>query len=186
MRKLPEYYENPIDNFFFKFIPNTSELFDKFTPNFITTLSFINGLAMLYYFKNKNTTLAIINLILSFYFDMLDGYHARRKKMFSKFGDYFDHISDVIIFILFIILLKDYYNHKHFTHIIIGFIILAILMQLHLTLQEIYFGKKQTAFLNFFNINNKKYIKFLPISRFFGCGTFHLFWIIVIYYLTNK
>ena len=35
-------------------------------------------------------------MILSCFFDNLDGHHARKYKLVSKFGDMLDHIGDIV------------------------------------------------------------------------------------------
>ena len=85
-----------------------------FIPNHLTTLSFIFQL------------LAVSNLIqgfkysfsffyfLGYYFDCIDGPMARKYNMVTKFGDWYDHFTDITCFILtnYIFVLKLHiYNY---------------------------------------------------------------------------
>ena len=45
---------------------------------------------------NKQCKLAAIFYIISYFFDCMDGCYARKYKMTSKFGDYYEHIVDWI------------------------------------------------------------------------------------------
>jgi len=54
MRKLPQKYHNFIDNIILYFVPYQSYKLDNYSPNFITTLSFITGLLSIYNYYNNN------------------------------------------------------------------------------------------------------------------------------------
>jgi hypothetical protein len=63
-----------------------------FTPNGITTLSLIFGIASAYYlYKGKIYMFALLYTI-SYFFDVMDGHFARKYKMVSKGGDYYDNV----------------------------------------------------------------------------------------------
>ena len=47
-------------------------------------------------------------MTLSYFFDCMDGNFARTYKMQTKFGDYYDHIKDVIIMLIFALILFIY------------------------------------------------------------------------------
>ena len=96
-RKLKIEDENPIDNFVYDIVEILDPIFYRlnFTPNIITTLSLLTGLLSGYYFY-KNNYICIPLWIISYILDCSDGYFARKYKMTSKFGDYYDHISDFI------------------------------------------------------------------------------------------
>ena len=183
MKKLPSYYENPIDNIIYKFIAPTSHQLDCLTPNFITLLSFISGLLSMYYYKNNNVEYSTILFFISYFFDVLDGFHARRKNICSTFGSYFDHISDLVIsFIFLFITYQKYKDYKYFYHICGTTLISVIIMYLHLSLRELYHEKDNSIFLNVFNLKNKESIKYLSFTRYFGTGTFMLLYCIIIFY----
>lgn len=183
MRKLPEYYENPVDNIIYKFVPQQSQLLDKFSPNFITSITVVLSSLGIYFFIKKQYELAAICYLLSYFYDCVDGYHARRKKMESKFGDYYDHITDLGFNFAFIYLIyQKYKENKNFKYFQIAFIVYFILMYSHLSLQEIYYGKDLSPFLNIFNLKNKNLTCYLKYARYFGTGTYNLIFTLIIFF----
>lgn len=73
-----------------------------FTPNGLTTLGFISSIMFFVYFNKSNLLLTLVFLVLRWYFDYADGMLARKYKLTSKFGDYYDHITDWIFYFGFI------------------------------------------------------------------------------------
>ncbi len=72
-------------------------------PNTITTISNIFGiLSIIFLYKNNYIVFFICSLIRQV-LDALDGYVARKYKIFSKWGDTYDHVSDVIVYTLIIL-----------------------------------------------------------------------------------
>ena len=49
--------------------------------------------------------MSIVFLLLRMYFDYIDVLYARKYDIETKFGDYYDHFSDLTFFILFTIIL---------------------------------------------------------------------------------
>jgi hypothetical protein len=129
MKKIPENLENPIDNFLYNISNKLSPYFKQlnFTPNMITTLSNIFCLIAIYFITKKQFILAGILYIISYYFDCMDGFYARKYNMSSKFGKYYDSISDIIKLILILFFIRKYLTINR----IIIFIILGILYYLH-------------------------------------------------------
>ena len=80
------------------------------TPNHLTTGSIISSILSAFYLYKNTKSLAIIFLILSYIFDCSDGLYARKYKMVSKFGDYYDHISDLVQYSLYAYILFNKYN----------------------------------------------------------------------------
>ena len=74
--------------------------------------------------------------MISQVFDVFDGYLARKYSMSSKFGDYFDHISDTIKTILLFYILFIKYDLGHSKILIVIFIILLILLLTFVGYQE--------------------------------------------------
>jgi phosphatidylglycerophosphate synthase len=113
MSKLPNNLNNPWDNVMMSLCDKLCPLFKSlnFTPNMLTTLSLITGLGSVYFFNIKNYNLSSLLFIVSYFFDCIDGYYARKYNMVSKFGDYYDHTKDVIVTSLIIfIIVKKYWN----------------------------------------------------------------------------
>ena len=143
----------------------------------VTTLSLITGIISAYMIHKKNYKIAGILFFIAYYFDCVDGKLARKYNMTSKFGDYYDHISDIIKFLLIMyVLYKD--NYTRFKNFSIIIILLVILCLFHLGCQQGIYndtGKesesptldvlKPSKESSLLNINNTKY---------FGCGTFYI------------
>lgn len=176
MRKIDSTLDNPIDNFFIYLAELSSPFLYKtgHTPNIITTYSFISGLASLYFlYLDKRMEFAFF-FILNYVFDCIDGHFARRYDMITEFGDFYDHVTDILIPLGVIIILSfKYYKQRTFPRlsVILLLTILSFMTMVH-------FGCQQK------NIPNKKidelldtFIPFCPkkeqitITRFFGSGS---------------
>ena len=188
MKKLPNQYDDYFDNYLSYLSGLLSPTFKKlkFTPNLITTLSLITGIISIILLYQYNILGFIIFFILSYFFDVMDGFFARKYNMISKFGDYYDHIKDYIVFILFIIILIKKYNIFDNPIIILIYLILFIGMFFQYSCQEKYFAKKQKINVSFGKI--KKYCftkpeKIMRISRYLSSGTLIIFNCIVVIYL---
>jgi phosphatidylglycerophosphate synthase len=177
VNKLPDNLDNPIDIFLYKIIDTHLEFYYKnnFTPNKITTLSLISGLLSGYAFYKDQYIISGLLFLLSYYFDCTDGKFARKYNMVSKFGDIYDHISDVTK--VGVLILVMYYKSKKnldkkFKKIIIPVTILYILLTLFLECQEKIYNKKESEIILQFNVftldqckNNIKYLRyFSPVT----------------------
>ena len=196
MRKIPTQFENPIDNVIILHIDSIQSYFFKlgFTPNILTTISLLCHLCSMYFLVNNKEYYAIYSVIffaLSYYFDCFDGHFARSYNMTSKFGDYYDHISDWFKVALFVWLICAYF--KPYCYVSLLFIFtFAFLSVFHLSCQEHYYGKygsdtlhllKYVCPSNYFNIHINDCLKF---TRYIGCGTYCLIAILVIIYLKTR
>ena len=99
------YKEGFVDSIISLISEKTLPKFKKinFTPNGITTLSLIFGLLSVFLFYKKHYYSAALSYFISYIFDCTDGMYARKYNMVTKFGDYYDHIKDVIVYILLIV-----------------------------------------------------------------------------------
>lgn len=191
MRKLPKEYENPIDNLIYELVEFIAPYFKKLNiiPNQITTTGNIFGVMGIYkLYKNFFFTSALYYFI-RYIFDCLDGYYARKYNLVTKFGDYYDHISDVIISIIYIIFMFSK-NKILMTYFSITFIPLFLLMNLHLYYQEYYYKN----YIESETLQSIKYIipnsvkpinqedleRKLLFSRWFGSGTITIIMILFI------
>lgn len=180
-RKLPRNLENPIDNYLIDLCEKCNPLFNKlkFTPNTLTTLSLFTGLFSILFYLESQYILSALLLFVSYWFDCTDGNYARTYKMVTKFGDYYDHVKDIMIyFTIFGIFLFDSKVNliiKYFYFIVIVFFF--ILMSLHMSCQEDYYKhqnqpKSETLdYMKSFHSNIDA--SYLTYTRFFGCGTFY-------------
>tara|TARA_B100000524_G_scaffold269206_1_gene147987 strand:- start:2597 stop:3193 length:597 start_codon:yes stop_codon:yes gene_type:complete len=183
-RKIPEQLENPIDNFFIEIATILNPYFYTlgFNPNGITTLSLIFGLLTCGFYRYNYYILASILLIVSYFFDIMDGNFARKYDMQSKFGDYYDHIKDItVLFILSILIITNNKIPLYFKllGLFIGLLFL-ICTVVHLGCIEKYVMKKKKdsniqssqCLLIFSELSKLKNIKIL---RHFACGTANIY-----------
>ena len=189
MSKIHSNMENPIDIYLLRICEKVAPTFKKFkfTPNEITVIGTIFGVIGCYFIWKNKPIIAILLLWISYFFDCLDGYYARRYNMCTKLGDYFDHIRDILLHILITSLLymklKTVQQRCVFISIVVVFI---FLMTMHLGCQEKNSGNKD--FNDSLKVTevlcpNPDYIKY---TRFFGCGTYNIVIIaFLIYYICN-
>ena len=172
MRKISKEHENPIDNILIDISELLSPLFYKlnFTPNMITTLSLITGLISIHFLKIKQYRLSAILYFISYFFDCMDGFYARKYNMVSKFGDYYDHIKDVFISIILIYLILK--NQKNIKCKIILLVIFNFLSMIQLGCQERLYDKDESDSLSFTKYLCPNPMSTIKWSRYFGCGTF--------------
>ncbi len=199
MRKLSTKYENPIDNFLYIYVEILAPYMNKLniSPNMITTLGnicWIYGCYLVY--KDNNFLFGGLLFAVSYFFDCLDGYVARKYKQISIFGDYYDHISDVTRAITFTLLLY-YKNKKLFMKLMPIIILLSIPLCMHLYLQEKIHGKKNDSptlsliekivppYFKTYTVSDTK--KLLTFTRWGGGGTWNLlFSLFIIYFGFHK
>jgi phosphatidylglycerophosphate synthase len=192
MRKVESTYENPLDNILYYISEYTSPYAYSLnlTPNILTTISIIFVVICVYLLLNKRYYLASLMYLIAYYFDCMDGFFARKYKMYSKFGDYYDHISDIFKNISVLYTLY-YINSKKFFYYIPIIILSTILYNIHLGCQEIYYGKNESETLSILKkicpIKNKEdkqsAANVMIYTRFFASGTnILLMMIFIIYY----
>ena len=191
MRKIDEKYENPIDHIFLLISESLCPIFYSlnFNANGITTLSLIFGLISIYYLYTGKVIMFMISYIISYFFDCMDGHYARKYGCITTFGDYYDHIKDMLIFIGILITIFLKYKLSVKTIIVCSIIlcILSILMLAHIGCQEKIYSSDESPSLN-------KLIKLCPndptesikYTRYFGIGTYNIIILIIIYIICNK
>lgn len=187
MSKLPQEHENIIDHQLISLCEYISEPIHNLgiTPNMITTLSTIIGLGASYFLYHNKIPHFISCIILYYFGDCLDGHIARKYNQETKFGDFYDHARDLLVFtILFYISYKKYKTvicHK----IIIAMIIMFFILQIHVGCQQKIFDKDNIESLSAL----KKlctYDDMIVYTRHFGCGTFMTFTVIMILFMHYK
>ena len=183
--KFPPEYENPIDNLI---INNGKLLYPiyrklNFTPNHLTFISMVTGISSVYLFYKKNFIVSAVLFFTSYCFDVFDGNYARTYDMITVFGDYFDHIKDLIVNISLIIVFLCYSKITHNIILITITLFLFVTMFLHLGCQEVFVKKYkpkkyQSEYLSVFgNICTKFGIEdYSNQLKWFGCGTY-IMWI---------
>ncbi len=192
MRKILKEYDNPLDNYFIELSEITTPYAYSIgmNPNMITTLSNIACIITILLLLNANYYMAAFFLLVSYYFDCMDGHMARKYDMVTIFGDYYDHISDSLK--IFAVLITLYcINKEKFIKVIPIIILLFILMSVHLGCQELLYNSNESITLEptklLCPVNNNSsddVVKnTLYSTKYFGCGTFFLgLALIIIYY----
>ena len=169
-------HENPIDNLLDVACENVSSYVKMMdlTPNDITTISLIFGVLSYFYLLDDSFVIASILFFIAYFFDCLDGFYAKKYKMESESGDYYDHVSDItkLVLIGYALYIKKNYLFNTTNIFIISLLVLLMLMHIGCR-EEIYNTDNSTSTLAIFKnmCKNKENIKY---TRFFGSGTFIL------------
>jgi len=184
-RKIDSSIECPIDNFLYIIVEILDPIFYKlkFTPNMITTLSLISGLYSVVLLNNNNIYLSSIFYMIAYLFDHLDGYYARNHNMCTVFGDYYDHITDVIQFILIIYVMYKK-NRRYLMKNLPIIILIGILFLIDMGCTEHHYEGNESKSLSLLKKSciNKELIHY---TKFFGCGTFQLYIAYLIFTINN-
>lgn len=98
MRKVPAHLENPIDDVLLHVAEAICPFFHAtgHSPNMITFYSCVTGAYALLALHRRQFPQFGAAWAASYFLDCLDGHYARKYKMVTVFGDYFDHISDAV------------------------------------------------------------------------------------------
>jgi phosphatidylglycerophosphate synthase len=112
MHKLEADKEGPIDRMFLQITEWITPFFHKtgHTPNLITTYSLVMGLGAAYYLWKGSIGIFAALFLGSYLFDCVDGYMARRYHQVTVFGDYYDHASDILKFLVTLYVFTQKYS----------------------------------------------------------------------------
>ena len=194
MSKIPTELKNPIDNFNIWISDSIFPLFKylNFTPNTVTSISFVLGLLAIYSYQRNDYTKSAIYFMMSYIFDVFDGHYARKYDMVTNFGDMYDHATDCIIFIpMAWMIYKKYSKLKDWKRYLpYGYIILIILSIFNIGCQEVYYNKNRNDGNKFLHMTRQfcpgstkeEIANILKIFRFGGAGTAYLYMSILIFY----
>lgn len=138
-RKIEAQYENPVDNAFIALSDAVAPMFKRlnFTPNGLTTLSAVFWGGAVYNLYNRETTEFTVYALLGYFFDVMDGYYARKYKMTSEAGDKYDHYKDVAVSLAIVYVLYSQYDLLDFPTLVIVLMALYFLMLVYLGCQEV-------------------------------------------------
>lgn len=186
MRKLPPHLECPMDNLVYIPVENAAPVFHKYgiTPNQITTLSNVFGIGAAYSIYNRRFGLGALCFALAYMFDCLDGYVARKYNMVTKFGDMYDHVSDIFKIIITLLALYSV-NSKRFSLIFPIYVVLFLCQLVHFGCQEQFYDEPESETLDLLIplCPAKNLEDWMEYTRYFGCGTSmaFLFFVILFY-----
>ena len=189
MRKIPCDLENPIDDLLLNISERLCPFFYKtgHTPNMITTYSLIMGVLSCYFLWKGQVVLFGICYAVSYFFDCMDGHFARKYHMETEFGDMYDHIKDISIYLILIIVIYMKCSKNITIPIVLLFLVFTYFMGMHMGCQQKNCTKDEenpdhSKFLNRARslCPNKDAIKW---TRYFGAGSYTLFLILIISYI---
>ena len=193
VNKLSDDIECPLDVQLYKFINTHLHLYFNigFTPNMITTLSILFGLLAAYQIMQKKCKSAAAMVLLSYYFDCVDGKLARKYNMVTKFGDIYDHVGDLVkvvaIFAALIVGTKKI-KKKQWIYLSL-FLVLTIIQFLHLGYQEAIYNKSEESIVlqlwqKIVAFDDKPH-ETIHFTKYFGCGTWYLCFALLIIFWCN-
>jgi phosphatidylglycerophosphate synthase len=190
VNKLEDKNENIFDIQIFNFIDTHLYIYKKLglTPNMITTLSLISGLCSGYMIYIKKYKIAGILFLIAYYFDCVDGKFARKYNMVTKFGDYYDHFSDILKFVLVIFLLYKDNTIKFKTYGLIIFLIIFLCIYQISCQQSIYEDntkESESPTLDYFKPNKESCLVNIHNTKYFGCGTAFIIISLIIFFWNN-
>lgn len=181
--KLNDTHENPFDSILLK----TSEQALPFmrhtnhTPNVITSYSFLCGLGSVWCLYQGLVIPFTVLYLLAYFFDCMDGQYARRYGMVSKFGDTYDHLTDIVVtFAIFFVAYKRYSRN----HLLVVSCVIAVSgmgMLMHVGCQQLQTKKPNTdrETIDIFKCLCLKK-EWIRVTRYLGTGTFTLTLVLVI------
>jgi len=155
VNKIPDHLDNPIDNIIYSHIDKYLNLYKKIglTPNLLTTISLLSGLTSVYLVHKDNYIIGSLFWFIAYYYDCADGKMARKFKMTSKFGDLYDHSSDIFKHILMFYVL---YNKLHCKSKNIKYLLIIVLIVIFLlTLAQLGCQEKLTREMKETNIKSE-------------------------------
>lgn len=188
-RKVDASIENPIDNIMINISEWLSPYFRKmnYTPNGITTVSLIFGIASLYNLYHHNVYQFAIYFILAHLFDCMDGYYARKYHMVSDTGDKYDHIKDLIIVISFVLIMYKQYNVTDFPVLLLVVCVMAVLSIMSVNCHEKITHKDHKSdtlkVFDFVTPDKEKCLTYTNYLKYFGPGTLVLVVVAAVIYI---
>lgn len=187
-RKIRQHYENPIDNVIISFCEYTNPYFKnlKVTPNLLTTFSLIFGLCSSYAIYKTYFAIGAILFFIAYVFDCMDGNYARTYDMVTPFGDWYDHISDTIKFVIliFVILFHTNISKNLKVTFISVFTFLQISVLLHMGCQERIYDSMDNETITSLKFTKKfcPNVDLIKYTRYIGVGTMILCIVCFLFY----
>jgi phosphatidylglycerophosphate synthase len=190
-KKIPNHLDDPFDNIMNGLCDKLAPWFKQtgHTPNTITTYSLITGLLACYALYKNAIVPFLVLFVISYFFDCFDGYFARRYGMTSKFGDFYDHIKDAVVYIILIFIIFKKYRSVITPANVVIIAVLFILFTIHMGCQQTYYkhlnkdAQSETIDAYQKMCRDKDDLKY---TRFFGPGMMILFSAILIVWIWYK
>ena len=188
VNKLPVDLESPIDIKIYEQIDHTLPTYNKmnFSPNTLTTISFLFGLSGVYAAYKDYFMTAGILFFIAYYYDCVDGKYARKYNQVTKFGDYYDHVADftkfgLMFYVLYFKLQSKSVKTK--TILISILVILLILAVLQFGCQEYLYGEGESPTLAWTKkfVKKSKCNKQVSYTKYFSITTFAIYVCIVLF-----
>lgn len=185
-KKISDKFENPIDILFIRICEKLNTIWFKLKliPNHLTLFSLLLALIAIHFIYKDYFTIGAILYLMAYFFDCADGNYARKYNMVTKFGDFFEHISDLLkIVLLFIYIYNSDIKYNYKIIFLIIFIFIGIITGIQIGCQEKIYDKSEnitdSSFLTIF----KKMCfdtKYIHITKYLSCGTLQMFFFIFI------
>lgn len=165
--------ENPFDNIILRFAERVNPTLVALgaTPNLLTSFSLIFGIAAAVYIYWGWFVTGAVFFFIAYVFDCMDGNMARAFDMVTRFGDFYDHATDMIQGVCFIAAIA--YSPMLYQWKVVLFVMILILYvasMVHIGCQERMYGKSVPSLqmLEYLCPNPHKNIY---TTRYFGTGT---------------
>lgn len=186
MSKIENKFNNPIDVAFEKIysplMPNLHSI--GITPNILTTVSLVTGLYAAKFIWDGRPKEGAVMFLISYMFDCMDGHMARRYKMESHFGDWYDHITDWITLGLgmFALFKRNNYNEHVLFVLAVVFVFLLVNTLKWFGCQEQMYDNEIGKSIAMFKQLCKNPEVELVQRKYMGTGTLMVFVFLMIYF----
>lgn len=192
--KIHESLEDPVSQTMYDIADSVSDSVHNLgiTPNMITTSRLITVvIAFTYFFKQKYYRTTAVLLALCYFGDCLDGHIARKYNKSTKFGDYYDHITDLITYLLSLYFVTTRID-PDFDWLIIILFILLVASMIQIGCEERYLKimgiEEDSASMSSFTnlcpdclVDDDELDNLMEFSRLFGVGVYVLLFVLIVW-----
>ena len=190
MSKLDTKYNNFVDNAFAciysPWMPKLHSI--GVTPNMLTTFSMLCGVYSARLIWDGRPRDAAVFFLLNYFFDCMDGHMARQFNMETKFGDWYDHLTDWATFGLvgYALMKRNSYCASMVAPCILIFIFLVYNTIKWFGCQEKKYNNEIGKSMTFLKKVCSDPEKDLVATKHFGVGTITMFVFFLIYFSGKK
>lgn len=125
-----------LDKLFYGLSEKCVPLVSSLTPNGVTLASFATGLSATAFLCNGQRLAAAVSFVVSYWLDTLDGCTARVTDSVTEFGDMLDHVTDVIVWVLYMGMLVAKTDAAVRVPLLLGLLVLLSAAITHLACQH--------------------------------------------------